>query len=52
MNEAAVEKDTIRYWQKIITAEPIIAVQKLNYDETDSTIIETSWVDNKLYFQE
>lgn len=31
--------------------EPIIAVQKLNYAVKDSSIIETSWVDNKLSFQ-
>jgi ferric-dicitrate binding protein FerR (iron transport regulator) len=31
--------------------DPIIAVQKLNYDSKDSTVIETSWVDHKLIFK-
>ena len=31
--------------------ERIIAVEKLNYTAKDSTIIETSWVDHKLIFQ-
>jgi len=31
--------------------EPIVAISHLNYEPTDSTIIETSWVENKLIFQ-
>lgn len=31
---------------------PIYSVQHLTYNPADSTIIETSWVDNKLIFQE
>ena len=49
MNDAAV-KDTLKVVQKTTARDPIISVQKLNYDENDSTIIETSWVDHKLYF--
>ena len=51
VNEAAILKDASPVHEKNkITTDPIISVQKLNYDEKDSTIIETSWVDNKLYF--
>ena len=51
VNEAAVEKDALPPQEKNkLTTDPIISVQKLNYDEKDSTVIETSWVDNKLYF--
>ena len=50
INEAAVVKDALPVQQKNKLSDPIISVQKLNYDEKDSTIIETSWVDNKLYF--
>lgn len=32
--------------------EPIVAITHLNYDRTDSTIIETSWLENKLIFQD
>ena len=49
MNEAVV-KNTSRTLQKSTMKDPIISVQKLHYDEKDSTIIETSWVDHKLYF--
>ena len=31
--------------------EPIVAISHLNYEPTDSTIIETSWVENRLIFQ-
>lgn len=31
--------------------EPIVAISHLSYEPTDSTIIETSWVENKLIFQ-
>lgn len=32
--------------------EPIVAIRHLNYEPNDSTIIETSWVENKLIFQD
>jgi transmembrane sensor len=32
--------------------EPIVAIRHLNYEPKDSTIIETSWVENKLIFQD
>ncbi len=33
------------------TNAPIVAISRLNYEPKDSTIIETSWVENKLIFQ-
>jgi ferric-dicitrate binding protein FerR (iron transport regulator) len=35
-----------------LVSKPIYSVQHLTYYPVDSTIIETSWVDNKLVFQE
>jgi transmembrane sensor len=32
--------------------EPIVAITHLNYEPTDSTIIETSWLENKLIFRD
>ena len=32
--------------------EPIVAISHLNYARRDSTIIETAWVQNKLFFQD
>lgn len=32
--------------------EPIVAIRHLNYEPKDSTIIETSWVENKLIFRD
>jgi transmembrane sensor len=49
MNERLVKKNAA-VLVKSNPAEPIIVVQKLNYTTTDSTIIETSWVENKLIF--
>jgi transmembrane sensor len=34
------------------TNEPIVAISHLNYARRDSTIIETAWVQNKLFFQD
>jgi transmembrane sensor len=34
------------------TNEPIVAIRHLNYQPEDSTIIETSWVENKLIFRD
>jgi transmembrane sensor len=50
MNEGPKE-NTAAVARKMPT-ESIMAVQKLNYAENDSTIIETSWVDNKLIFRD
>jgi ferric-dicitrate binding protein FerR (iron transport regulator) len=38
--------------EKIKKAKPLILTESLTYYRVDSTIIETSWVDNKLVFQE
>jgi len=35
-----------------LTAKPIYSVQHLTLNPVDSTIIETSWIDNRLIFQE
>jgi len=51
MNEWPI-KDSALILPKNNSTEPIIAVQKLNYVPVDSTIIETSWVDNKLIFRD
>jgi ferric-dicitrate binding protein FerR (iron transport regulator) len=51
MNERMI-KDTALDGLKNVPSEPIIAVKKLNYTPIDSTIIETSWVDNKFSFQD
>jgi len=32
--------------------EPIVAISHLNYAKKDSTIIETAWIQNKLFFQD
>jgi transmembrane sensor len=32
--------------------EPIVAITRLNYEPSDSTIIETSWLENKLIFRD
>lgn len=50
MNDRLVKENTFAP-VKNNPVEQIMAIQKLNYDEKDSTIIETSWVDNKLSFQ-
>jgi transmembrane sensor len=48
-NDQATEKpDGIRPVER---NEPIVAISHLSYEPTDSTIIETSWVENKLIFQ-
>lgn len=36
----------------VVRNEPIVAIRHLNYEPRDSTIIETSWVENKLIFQD
>ena len=35
-----------------LSPKPIYSVQHLTYYPVDSTIIETSWIDNRLIFQE
>jgi transmembrane sensor len=47
-NEQAQEKTGLKSAQ---INEPIVAISHLSYEPTDSTIIETSWVENKLIFQ-
>src|SRR5207253_2479010 len=37
---------------KDASEKPLYSVQHLTYYPVDSTIVETSWVDNKLIFQE
>jgi transmembrane sensor len=32
--------------------EPIVAISHLNYAKADSTVIETAWIQNKLFFQD
>jgi ferric-dicitrate binding protein FerR (iron transport regulator) len=32
--------------------DPLVAIKHLTYQQTDSTIVETSWVDNKLAFSD
>jgi transmembrane sensor len=51
MNDQVATKNTAAVLVKNSPAEPIPGVQKLNYDETDSTILETSWKDNKFIFR-
>lgn len=51
VNESLV-KDTTPVFMKKYQPEPEIGVQKLNYSSKDSTIVETSWVENKLTFQD
>lgn len=43
----ATKKSSIRQ-----ANEPIVAISHLNYARRDSTIIETAWVQNKLFFQD
>jgi ferric-dicitrate binding protein FerR (iron transport regulator) len=38
--------------EKITKSKPLILTESLTYYHADSTIIETSWVDDKLVFQE
>lgn len=51
MNDLGTGKDKKSQSQKVDAFEPIIAVQKLNYATKDSAIVETSWVDNRLIFE-
>ncbi len=52
-NNVTVNKSTIAQTPvKSASEKPIYSVQHLTYYPVDSTIIETSWVDNKLIFQE
>ena len=50
MNERMIRDTAVAV--KGVRSEPIIAVKKLNYASRDSTIVETSWVDNKFSFQD
>jgi transmembrane sensor len=38
--------------KKWVVQEPIVALKHLTYQTKDSTVIETSWVENKLIFQD
>jgi ferric-dicitrate binding protein FerR (iron transport regulator) len=38
--------------KKQIQSKPIFSIEHLNYEKHDSTIIETSWIENKLIFQQ
>ncbi len=38
--------------EKKHTEKPVLAIQPLTYNSIDSAIVETSWVDNRLIFQE
>ena len=49
MNEILEKKDAIQTVKNNIS-QPIISVQKLNYTDKDSTVIETSWVNDRLVF--
>jgi len=51
MNERLM-KDTSSIIRGNNLAEPIIAVQKLNYQTADSSVIETSWLNNQLIFRD
>lgn len=51
MNDRIVENDKKAVSRQVDAAEPIISVQKLHYATKDSAIIETSWVDNRLIFE-
>jgi len=35
-----------------VVQEPIVALKHLTYEPVDSTIVETSWVENKLIFHD
>lgn len=50
MNDRVVKDSAVKLSKPVVSA-PLFAVQKLNYSEKDSTFIETSWVDNKLIFE-
>src|ERR1041384_6696812 len=46
---SSAEKKQQRIQQEV---KPMVSVQPLTYYHADSSIIETSWVENKLVFQE
>jgi len=48
----SVANNTDEGLKKITKAGPLLLTEPLTYYHADSTIIETSWVDNKLVFQE
>jgi transmembrane sensor len=48
----SVSNNTDEGLKKITKAKPLLLTEPLTYYHADSTIIETSWVDNKLVFQE
>ena len=55
LNDEIVAAPEIREVKKIKAAtehtEPLVAIGHLTYEPVDNTVIETSWVDNKLVFR-
>jgi ferric-dicitrate binding protein FerR (iron transport regulator) len=51
-NENATEEKAVSFKKKNIRHLPIINLSTLNYFSLDSTILETSWVNNRLVFED
>jgi ferric-dicitrate binding protein FerR (iron transport regulator) len=49
-NRDTLEQKSITHHSAKENAEPLVAIKHLTYQSADSTIVETSWVDNKLSF--
>lgn len=49
-NRDTLEQYNITHHTAKENAEPLVAIKNLTYQSSDSTIVETSWVDNKLSF--
>ena len=51
-NDTADIKTTASKEPEKLIAEPMVTIKKLTYQQKDSAILETSWVENKLIFQD
>jgi ferric-dicitrate binding protein FerR (iron transport regulator) len=51
-NHPETENNINSLVKKAVMSEPLVSIQPLSYYKVDSTILETSWVDNKLIFQQ
>ncbi len=50
--DSALEKDKLPRSKDILPSESLVVISKPTYEQHSGAIIETSWVDNKLIFQD
>lgn len=51
-NQPSVDTQSVQKEKKTVKSVPIISLGTLNYFSLDSTILETSWVNNRLVFED